>query len=372
MKRCLPWILLLVLFLLIAGSAFAQYQTGNIYGRVVAKDGAVLPGVTVTLSGIGAPQTAISGPNGDFHFVNLSPGAYTLKAELAGYGTTTRSGIGVRVAQNADITMMLNPAVAESITVTAEAPLIDTRKAGTGTNVARVEMEKIPSARDPWVMLQSVPSVMVDRVNVGGNQSGQQSNYIAKGALARENTWNMDGVTITDMAATGASPIYFDFDSFEELQITTGGADPRIQTPGVQLNMVTKRGTNDFKGSGRYLYTPGSTQASSTVPTEAGGYLATANAIAFVRDYGAEIGGPICKDKVWFWGARGDQKISGQTALNIGKNNVLSGGAFDNIVLRNKNLKLNGQIASSNSAVAYYTFSDKVRNARNLSPTRPF
>ena len=372
MKRCPPWILLLVVLLLIAGSALAQYQTGNIYGKVVAKDGSALPGVTVTLSGIGAPQTAVSGPNGDFHFVNLSPGAYTLKAELAGYGTTTRSGIGVRVAQNADITMMLNPAVAESITVTAEAPLIDTRKAGTGTNVARVEMEKVPSARDPWVMLQSVPSVMVDRVNVGGNQSGQQSNYIAKGALARENTWNMDGVTITDMAATGASPIYFDFDSFEELQITTGGADPRIQTPGVQLNMVTKRGTNDFKGSGRYLYTPGSTQASSTVPTEAQGYLATANAIAFVRDYGAEIGGPIWKDKVWFWGARGDQKISGQTALNIGKDNVLSGGAFDNIVLRNKNLKLNGQIASSNSAVAYYTFSDKVRNARNLSPTRPF
>ena len=77
MKRCPPWILLLVLFLLIAGSAFAQYQTGNIYGKVVAKDGAVLPGVTVVLFGIGAPQTAISGPNGDFHFVNLSPGGFS-------------------------------------------------------------------------------------------------------------------------------------------------------------------------------------------------------------------------------------------------------------------------------------------------------
>src|SRR5262249_24862051 len=151
------------------------------------------------------------------------------------YGTATRTGIRLNVAQNADITVVLNPAVAESITVTAEAPLLDTRKAGTGTSVARVEMEKIPSSRDPWTVLQSVPSVMVDRINVGGSRSGQQSVYIAKGALGRDNSWNMDGVNITDMGATGSSPLYFDFDSFEEMQITTGGSDPRIQTPGVQL-----------------------------------------------------------------------------------------------------------------------------------------
>ena len=61
----------------------------------------------------------------------------------------------------------------------------------------------------------------------------------------------MDGVNITDMGATGSSPLYFDFDSFEEMQVTTGGSDPRVMTPGVQLNMVTKRGTNDFRGSSR-------------------------------------------------------------------------------------------------------------------------
>src|SRR5581483_3670451 len=225
MKRCPPLSLLVVLLLLIATSSFAQYQSGNIYGKVQAKDGSILPGVTVTLTGIGAPQTAVTGTNGEFHFVNLAPGTYALKAELSGYGIATRSGIGVRVAQNADITITMNPSVAESITVTAEAPLIDTRKVGTGTSVPRVEMDKVPSARDPWVILQTVPSVQVDRVNVGGNQSGQQSNYLAKGAATRENTWNMDGVTITDMAAIGASPIYFDFDSFEEMQVTTGGSD---------------------------------------------------------------------------------------------------------------------------------------------------
>jgi hypothetical protein len=365
--------------LLVAASGFAQYQTGNIYGKAQAKDGSVLPGVTVTLTGGGAPQTAVTDGQGNFRFPNLSPGSYTIKAELSGYGSATRAGVGVGVGVNSDVTLTLSPSVSESITVTAEAPLLDIRKVGTSTNVTRVEMEKIPTSRDPWTVLQSVPSVMVDRINVGGNQSGQQSVYIGKGSrggrggnIGSDNTWNMDGVTITDMAATGSSPIYYDFDSFEELQVTTGGSDPRIMTPGVQLNMVTKRGTNDFRGSGRYFYTPGSMQAKASVPGEASGYLDATNRINFVRDYGAEIGGPIWKDHIWFWGARGDQKISVQASSTIGANAAVTVGLFDNIILRNKNLKLNGQLFPSNSAVAYYTFSDKVRNARGLGPGRPF
>jgi hypothetical protein len=209
---------------------------------------------------------------------------------------------------------------------------------------------------------------MVDRINVGGTQSGQQSVYIAKGALGRDNTWNVDGVNITDMGATGSSPTYFDFDAFEEMQVTTGGSDPRIQTPGVQLNMVTKRGTNDFRGSGRYLYTPESLSSSAAVPSEATGYLVRANKVHYVRDYGAELGGPIFRDHLWFWGARADQKISQWQALAVGTTFIVP----DNTILRNKNAKLNGQITASNSAVGFYSFGDKFRNARNLSPTRPF
>jgi hypothetical protein len=360
------------LCLLFAVSAFAQFQTGNIYGKVQAKDGSVLPGVTVTLTGVAAPQSAVTDGQGLFRFPNLSPGRYSIKAELSGYGTATRAGVGVSVGQNADITMTLNPSMAESITVTAEAPLLDTRKAGTATSVTKIEMEKIPTSRDPWTVLQSAPAVQVDRINVGGSQSGQQSVYYAKGAQGRDNTWNMDGVNITDMGATGSSPLYFDFDSFEEMQVTTGGSDPRIETPGVQLNMVTKRGTNDIRGSGRYFYTPGSLQADAGVPAEAAYYLDATNKINFVRDYGAEVGGPVWKDKVWFWAARADNKISDQASSTKNASGLVSVGLFDNIVLRDKNAKLNAQVGPSNSAVGFYTWGDKVRNARNLSPNRPF
>jgi hypothetical protein len=354
--------------MLLAGSAFAQFQTGNIYGKVQAKDGSALPGVTVVLTGVGAPQTTVTDAQGNFRFLSLSPGTYSLKAELAGYGTATRTGIGVRVAQNADVTMTLNPSVSESITVTAEAPLLDVRKAGTGVNVTRVELEKVPQSRDPWTVLESSPGVQVDRVNVGGSQSGQQSVYVGKGTTADQNTWNVDGVNITDMGATGSSPTYYDFDAFEEMQVTTSGSDPRVMTPGVQLNMVTKRGTNDFKGSGRYFYTPGSYQADATVPGEARSYLGQTNRINYVRDYGAELGGPIWRDHVWGWIAKGDQKISTQTSQPPG---VVSN-FFDNIILRNINAKLNAQLLPSNSAVGFYSKGDKVRNARGLSATRLF
>jgi hypothetical protein len=353
---------------LIAVSAFAQFQTGNIYGKVQAKDGSALPGVTVTLTGVGAPQTAITGAQGDFRFLNLSPGTYSLKAELAGFGSAARTGIGVRVGANADVTMVLNPAVSESITVTGEAPLLDVRKAGTAINVTKVELERIPTSRDPWTILQQAPGVLVDRINVGGNQSGQQSNYIGKGASGAQNTWNVDGVNITDEGATGSSPTYYDFDAFEEMQVTTGGSDPRIQTPGVQLNMVTKRGTNDLRGSGRYFYTPGRYQADATVPSEAAGYLIHTDEVNYLRDYGGEVGGPIWRDHLWFWGAIAENKISGvKSAFVTAPTDV-----FDNIILRDKNFKLNGQLAPSNSGVAFYSFGDKVRNARSLSPFRPF
>src|SRR5437867_12043507 len=236
MKRC-PKYLVYAVIALFAVSAFAQFQTGNIYGKVQAKDGSVLPGVTVVLTGVGAPMTTITGPQGEFRFLSLSPGTYSLKAELGGYGTATRSGIGVRVGANADVTMTLNPSVSESITVTAEAPLLDVRKAGTGVNVSRVELDKIPASRDPWTVLESSPGVQVDRVNVGGSQSGQQSVYVGKGTTSDQNTWNVDGVNITDMGATGSSPTYYDFGAADEIEVTTGDSDPTGTTPGVESNI---------------------------------------------------------------------------------------------------------------------------------------
>ena len=97
-------------------------------------------------------------------------------------------------------------------------------------------------------MLERTPGITMDRVNVGGTQSGQQSGYMSRGTSTGNNKWAIDGVDITDMSATGASPIYYDFDMLQEMQVTTGGADASQQTGGVGINFVTRSGTNRFKG----------------------------------------------------------------------------------------------------------------------------
>lgn len=373
MKRCptprfSAVVMAAVCTLLFAVSGFAQFQTGNIYGKVQAKDGSVLPGVTVTLSGIGAPQTAYTDATGNFRFINLSPGTYTLKAELAGYGTATRTGIGVRVAQNADVTLTLNPSVAESITVTAEAPLLDVRKAGTGIDVSKVELQNVPTGRDPWVIMQQTPGVLMDRINVGGSESGQQSGYVSKGSTSDQSSWNVDGVNITDVGALGSTPTYYDFDSFEEMQITTGGSDPRIMTAGVQMNFVTKRGTNDFKGSGRWFQENSSWQAKPKIPAEAQSYLSRVNQINRIEDRGIEFGGPIMKDRLWFWGAlaRNNINLLTSTLTSVGGPRFL-----DKTLLGNQNVKLNAQILTSNSFVITDSYGNKEKFGRNVSPTRP-
>ncbi len=352
---------------LIVVSAQAQFQSGNIYGKVLGKDGGVLPGVTVTLTGIGAPQTAVTDSQGGFRFINLSPGNYALKAELSGYGSAVRNGIGVRIAQNSDVTMTLSPSVTESITVSAEAPLLDTRKTGTGINVTKVELQNVPSGRDPWVIMQQTPGVLIDRINVGGSESGQQSGYVSKGATSDQSSWNVDGVSITDVGALGSTPTYYDFDSFEEMQITTGGSDPRIKTPGVQMNFVTKRGTNDWKGSARWFQTNSGWQAKPTIPAEATSYLSAVNQINRIEDRGFELGGPILKDRLWFWGSLSRNNINLLTATK----NISGQRAFDKTLLANENIKINAQPFSSNSFVLTDMYGDKVKIGRNVSPTRP-
>lgn len=371
MKRCpslmfrAVWTALLLA--LLAGSAFAQTPTGGIFGTVQSSDGSALPGVTVTLTGVGAPQTAVTDAQGRFRFINLSPGTYTLKADLAGFGTATRSGLTVNLGRNSEVTMTLNASVSQTITVTAEAPLLDTRRTGTGATLSEVELEQVPTARDPWVILQQVPGVVMDRINVGGNESGQQSQFVSKGITSDEATYSVDGVNTTDMIATGGSSAYYDFSAFEEIQVTTGGTDPRVQTPGAQINMVTKRGTNDFTGSARYNITPGDYQANASVPSEASAYLKRTDEIDDITEWGGEVGGPIVRDRLWLWAAYADQKI------DLFKSQPATAAVrfTDKTSLETLNAKVNAQILSNNSFTAFYTNNQKVKIGRDVGPQRP-
>jgi hypothetical protein len=368
--RSLPAV---ALILAIAAGASAQQQTGNLYGTVTDDQGAPLAGATVEVTGIGAPQRQVSDSSGQYRFLGLSPGSYQMRVELAGFSTVEQPNLVIAVGRNTTVDVALAAAVEDVITVTAESPLLDERKIATGTSITAMELERVPTARDPWSLLNQTPGVIVDRINVGGNESGQQSVFVGLGANTDAVTWAVDGVDITDMAAL-SSPTYFDFDAFEELQLTTGGSDVTVSTAGVTVNVVTRRGTNEWRGSGRYFLADGEYQSDPDISgSEAGrnnngpgGSLRVQdlrtfvpNRIEEVVDEGLEIGGPILKDRLWIWGAYGDNDI---------KNIV--GGQLDRTILENYNGKLNAQLGDANSAIAQWSRGDKIKDGRGAGSAR--
>ncbi len=351
--------------LLLAAPAMAQFggSTGNIYGVVQDEQGGSLPGTTVSLSGMGAPQSQTTDAQGQYRFLNLAPGKYTVVLTLTGFSTETLDNVTVNVGKNTELTSKLKlSAVAASITVTSEAPVIDTRKVETGAAITNAELQDIPTARDPWVILQGVPGIQIDRINVAGSESGQQSNFASKGAMA--GTFSVDGVNLTDMSALGASAAYFDFDSFQEMNVVTGGSDPSLQGSGAHLSMVTKRGTNEVHGSARFFVVDQKLESNNLTPIVAA-QVGAGNKINSLQDYGVEAGGPVIQDRLWLWGAYGRDQINLTTAGGG------PAGTKNNTTLEDFNAKLNAQIVTSNAFNAWYLGSNKLVFGRNAGSTHP-
>jgi hypothetical protein len=340
--------------LLTAVPASAQISTGNIFGTVTDEQGGVLPGASVTLSGDFGTKSTVTTGSGEFRFLSLDNGVYKLTVALTGFSNVVRS-VRVTTAENLTLTFALKVAgVQETVEVTGETPLVDVKKRGTSTTMISDELQKMPNARDPWGVLKNVPGVVADRVNIAGNNNGQQADAGGHGSMGTDKMWNLDGVTITDMSASGASPTYFDFDAFQEIAVTTGGADLSVGTGGLGINLVTKRGTNKFRGGGRFLYTSDSTQSSNLpdalktdprLQNPDGTYRDKADHIDKIQDYGFDLGGPIIKDKLWFYGTWGRQQVD-IIALN---------GIPDKTKLTSYNVKLNWQ-ATPNTMVSGFWF----------------
>jgi hypothetical protein len=272
----------------------------------------------------------------------------------------------VTTAENLNLPFALKVAgVQETIEVTGEVPLVDVKKRGTSTTMLSDELQKMPNARDPWAVLKNVPGVTVDRVNIAGNNNGQQADAGSHGSMGTDKMWNLDGVVITDMSASGASPTYFDFDAFQEIAVTTGGADLTVQTGGIGINLVTKRGTNKFHGGARYLWAGDSLQSGNLpdalksdprLQNPDGTYRDKADHIDKTEDWGFDLGGPIIKDKLWFYGTWGRQQV----------NIIRLNGIPDDTKLTSYNAKLNWQ-ATKNTMVSGFWF-DGAKEKAGRSP----
>jgi Carboxypeptidase regulatory-like domain len=385
-------VLALVALCATSAIASAQSQTGEIFGKATDASGAVLPGVTVTLTGpvLLQPLTAVTSETGTYQFPRLEIGAYTVKFELTGFKTVVNEGIRVTVGFSAQVNAVMGiSTVQETITVTGETPIVDTKEVGTKQTFTNELLQSIPSARDPWVILQQTAGIAMDRENVGGNMSGQQSNYVSRGGNPTNNKWSLDGVDITDMSATGASPGYYDFDAFEEMTINTGGVDVTQQTGGVGINLVTKSGSDKFRGTSRFYVTDQKFESNNIDDTLRAQGATAGNPIQNIKDYGVEAGGPLKKGRAWIWGSYGKQLVDvgvlgfyqptdacqalKSTAFALTQsidtiNNCLN---TDETLLQNTNLKAEVQLFKGNKATLFNNFAKKVRNARGADDLHP-
>jgi hypothetical protein len=347
-----------MLLLAAAIPALAQLQSGDIYVKVQDEKGQALPGATVTVTGGGAPRVETSNQEGQVRFLGLHPGRYGVKGDLEGFSSVDYPDITVNIGGKAQVVLTLSSSIKETITVTADAPLLDERRVNRGAVISTKDLSNIPTARDPWSLLSQAPGVQVDRINVGGNESGQQSQFIGPGASGRENTFAVDGVIVSDMAAVGGSATYFDFGAYDEVQFTVSSADVTIATAGVTVNQVTKRGTNEIRGNARYLRTDGNLQSAPANVVDSSGAVTEGNKINSVQEYGADLGGPLWRDHLWGWASYGRSDIK----------NVAIGGQPDNTLLKDFNTKLNFQAGAADSGVLHYWTNNKLKNGRNAGP----
>ncbi|MGB9836435.1 MAG: carboxypeptidase regulatory-like domain-containing protein [Candidatus Saccharicenans sp.] len=231
-------IALLLCFSLIS---FAQItQTGTLNGTVYDQDKQPLPGVTVSLKSPALMGTMemVTTERGHYRFPALPPGEYTVTFKLSGFKTLVREGIKVNVGVTTTLDVTLEQsAIEESITVTGQAPTVDIQRTSMTASLTKEILQSLPAARNLGAFFNMAPGVTSSTVH---------------GSSERDNTYNIDGVNVTD-PVTGTQAGNFGMDIMEELSIQTGGLPAEYgSVRGGVVNVVTKSGGNNFSGSASF------------------------------------------------------------------------------------------------------------------------
>ncbi|MCY4075850.1 MAG: TonB-dependent receptor [Acidobacteria bacterium] len=292
----------------------AAQTTGTIEGRVADVQGLAVPGATVTLSGeeLIAPLVSFTLVDGSYRFRALGRGSYDLTFELSGFGTLVREGVIVEGSRVIRIDAALEVAtVAETVTVTGDAPVVDIRTTALVNDFGVEELQEVPSATDVWAVLGQTSGVRMRGFDVGGSHKSQQTGYESFG-IRDQNRILADGIDTTE--GDGGTGFYFDYYSIEEFTTTAAGADVEMTAPGSLVMMTMKSGGDVFSGMFHGDYEHESFVGDNRdADLESRGYTGNPNLLFFETH--ADLGGPILRDRAWFYGFynhfRIDKAVSG-------------------------------------------------------------
>lgn len=276
--------------------ASAQRTTGTISGTVTDESNSILPGVTVTLRSPAVPgtPTTVTGPTGNYRFPNLPPGSYSLTFELQGFATLKREQIPVGVGQEPEINIQLKvSSLSETVTVTGESPVVNVASTLVSTNFNREWVQNAPLRRFTFF----------DLINQGAGVSqntSTSSRSTSFGSSTNENSYQLDGTDFTAPVSGAAWP-WPNTDAIEEIEILSLGASAEYgNVQGAVFNVVTRQGSNQFHGDGNFYYQHQNLTSRNTTDAQDSGK--PYNRARF-RDTTWQLGGPVVKDKFWFFGS---------------------------------------------------------------------
>src|SRR3954469_17327194 len=370
-RLALAWIAVLMFGVVMA---HAQGPTGSITGTVTDTSGAVLPGVTVTLSGerlIAGTAVQISDAGGTYRFDRLSPGTYAVKFELQGFRAMTNADVRVSAAFVATVNARLEVgSMNETITVTGESPTVDTKSNLQQTVMNQEILEGVPTGRDPWSLAKLIPGVQVATYDVGGTQSMQQSSMSAHGSNTNDVTYNIDGASVNwPGGGGGATMLYYDQGMFEEVNYMTSAIPAEVMAGGVSINMVTKDGGNKWKGQLRYSFANDSLQGvnhldAAAAAAQVGAPEFLGNPTKKTYDLNFAGGGAIVENRLWVNGTVRKWVVNKLVnARNLDKSQAL-----DDNDLKNYSGKVVGSITNNNKLSVSYLWNNKIRGHRRDTP----
>ena len=294
--------LVMLLGFLCAAPAFAQVQSTNLVGVVTDPQGGVLPGVTVTATSpaLIASRTAVTEVNGSYRLPSLPEGSYTLGFELSGFQSFKRTNIVLSLGQTLTVDVQLQvQSLQESVTVTAESPVVDVQTTSVGSTLNTSKLIGVPTATDLWSALARAPGVRMQGYDVGGSHKSEQTGYEAFGVRGQARVVT-EGVDTTE-GANGAG-FYQDYFAQNEIAVSAAGQDVTMNTPGAAVISSIKSGGNQVRGLLNVTYEPTSWIANNIdADATARGFTGVPNNKFW--EFHPDIGGPIVRDRLWFFGA---------------------------------------------------------------------
>ena len=297
------WVLFVVT-LLVPAVARAQ---ATITGAVKDSSGAILPGVDVEAAGAAllTPRTVQTDTNGVYRIVELPPGTYNLTFSLSGFTRVVREGIEVQGTTVVTIPIdMKIGAVAETITVSGETPVVDIQSVKQETVIKGTTLENLPGTHAYGAILNSIPGLTVD--NNGLANTPTMTFFTARGGSANEGRMAINGMTVAAaFNGGGVSSLAYDSNNVEEVAVSVAGGMGESEIGGPAMNLIPKSGGNRFAGTMFWNYA-GSWSTGNNIDDNLRSLqtpLAAPPTIFHSYDINPSFGGPIMRDKVWFWGA---------------------------------------------------------------------